>query len=282
MQRPPLGSHVSVAGGVERAFERGAALDCETVQIFVKNASRWQAKPLEPQRIETFRAARRESTIGVVAAHAAYLINLAAGDPQILADSRRALGDELDRCVQLGVDYLVVHPGAHVGGGEQRGLATIVASLHKVRGATQRTRGTRLLLENTAGQGTVLGYQLEQLAQVLDACPGLPLGVCIDTCHAFAAGYAIHEADGYEAFWQEVDSRIGIDRVGCLHLNDSQKPFASCRDRHANIGQGEIGIDLFRRLVHDPRLQKLPMILETPYGEDGNGHHRDLELLRSL
>jgi len=256
-------------------------LGCETIQIFVKNNNQWNGKPLVDEEVEAFRNARQASPIGPVVAHASYLINLAALNPETLEKSRVSLTDELDRCDRLGLDGLVLHPGAHVGAGETAGIDLVARSLDAV---LSKTRGsTPVLLENTAGQGTVLGHDLAQLAEIIERCEhSSRLGVCLDTCHAFAAGYAVHEPDGYDSFWEEVEATVGLAAVRCLHLNDSLKPLASRRDRHANAGSGEMGEEVFRRLMNDPALARVPMILETPRGEDGEGHRRDLDLLRRL
>jgi len=252
------------------------------MQIFVKNANRWQAKPLADAEIEKFRKERIEHGIDRVVAHASYLINLSATDPANLAKSIAALGDELDRCHALGVDGLVVHPGAHLGEGPEVGVAKVAESIDLVF-AERPDCSTRLLLENTAGQGTVLGSTLEELAAMISQSKNRErIGVCLDTCHAFAAGYPIHTEEGYAEFWQLVDEKLPAGQPECLHLNDSAKPFDSHRDRHASLGDGEIGLDLFERLVNDPRLADTPMILETPLGDDGLGHQRDLEILRGF
>ena len=228
-----------------------------------------------------FLRSRAESCVGRLVAHGSYLVNLAAIDPLVLARSRAALADELDRCERLGVEALVLHPGAHLGAGEEAGIALAAESIDAALGASPGR--TRLLLENTAGQGTTLGHRLEHLAAIRArvAAPER-VGVCLDTCHAFAAGYAVHEPAGYEAFWAEVETVLGLAVVGCLHLNDSVKPFGSRRDRHAHIGDGEIGLGLFERLLTDPRLREVPMIVETEPGEGLEGHRRDLETLRGL
>ena len=278
----PLGAHVSIAGGVSRALPRGSELDCDVLQIFVKNASQWRAKPLARDEIERFRTAHQESEIGSIVAHASYLINLATTDPDKLEKSRSAVIDELQRCDQLGVSGLVVHPGAHLGAGLDAGLEKIATSLRSIFDAYPDLRA-RVLLENTAGQGTLVGFELDHLARIIDKtdCEDR-IGVCIDTCHAFAAGYAIHLSSGYERLVSEIDSLFDPREPSCFHLNDSRYPLESHRDRHANIGRGEIGIEAFARLLHDPRFAEVPMILETPIGDDGEGHRRDLETLRSL
>lgn len=290
---PPLGAHVSVAGGVAHAIPRGEELGCEAIQIFVKNANRWQEKPLAAVDVEAFRTARAASPIGPVMAHASYLINLAATDRTVAARSHRALVDELTRCQALGVDGLVLHPGAHTGAGDARGIERCAARLDRALAAVRpageggdggiSVTGTRILLENTAGQGTCLGHRLEQIAAIRArlAAPER-VAVCIDTCHAFAAGYPLHEAAGYDEFFAEFAAVVGLEQLALIHLNDSLRPFGSRRDRHAHIGEGAIGIALFARLLRDRRLARVPMVLETEPGPDREGHRRDLELLRSL
>jgi len=279
---PPLGAHVSAAGGLVRAIERGVALGCDALQVFVKNASQWRAKPVAGEEAEAFRAAHAASPIGALVAHAAYLINLAAPDPEILAKSRAALGDELERCARFGVPALVVHPGAHLGRGEEAGLAAVAESLDAVYGGLGDCP-TRTLLELTAGQGSVLGRRLGDL-ETIRARSGVRdrLGVCLDTCHAFAAGYALDQAAGYEDFLAEAAATVGLAAVECVHLNDSVGERGSRKDRHANLGEGRIGLGLFERLLADARLARVPMILETPIGEDEQGHARDLATLRRL
>jgi len=280
--RPLLGAHVSVAGGPARALERARAIGCDALQIFVKSPSQWRAKPLPAAEEESFRSAWSAAGRPPLLAHAAYLINLAATDAAILARSRAALAEEARRCARLGVPALVVHPGAHLGAGEAAGLAAIVASLD----AVERDLGdcpTRILLELTAGQGSVLGARLEQLAAIRRGAASRDrLAVCLDTCHAFAAGYEVGTAAGVEAFLEEVERTVGLARVEAVHLNDSAGELGSRRDRHASIGAGRIGLAGFRRLLAEPRLAGVPMVLETPMGDDGLGHARDLARLREL
>ena len=279
---PPLGAHVSVAGGMPSAIERAADLGCTAIQVFVKNANQWQGRELGDDEIAAFRAAHAASAVGPLIAHASYLINLCATDPALLARSRQALADELARCARLGVGGLVVHPGAHLGAGDAAGMALAAASLDAVLAALPRAP-VRVLLENTAGQGSCLGHRLAHLAGIRSrvAAPQR-VGVCIDTCHAFAAGYPIHEPAGYEDFLAEVEALLGLPAVGAFHLNDSLRPFASRRDRHAHIGEGEIGLDAFARFLHDPRLGKVPMVVETEPGDGMAGHRQDLATLRRL
>ena len=280
-----LGAHVSVAGGLPRAFERGRPLGCTAMQVFVKNASRWQGKVLEEDEVAAFRAARAlwidQWNGAPLVAHAAYLINLAAGDPVVRARSRAGLADELERCARLGVDRLVVHPGAHGGVGPAKGIRRVAASLDAV--LKERLRGgPRVLLESTAGQGTCLGWRLEQLEAII-AASRYPedLAVCLDTCHLHAAGYAVDTPEGIDAVLAEACARFGRERLACVHVNDSKYPRGARRDRHANLGEGTIGRDAFAHLLRAPELAQVPLIVETP-DDDEQGHARDLALLREL
>jgi deoxyribonuclease-4 len=274
-----IGAHVSVAGGVSRAFERARGLGCEAMQIFVKNASQWRGKPLADEEVMRFVALRREAGAPPIVAHGSYLINLASNDCATRERSKGALLDELRRCHRLEVDGLVLHPGAHLGAGEEIGLRRFVAALDQTLSRHSHP-GPRVLIENTAGQGSLLGHRLEHLATILERS-ALParLGLCIDTCHAFAAGYAIHREEGWEDLVRRLDALCGWESVRCMHLNDSVCELGSRRDRHANLGRGRIGSRLFSRLAADPRLGGLPLIVETP-SPDGKGHARDLGLLR--
>lgn len=265
-----------------RAVARATDGGYEALQLFVKSPQQWRARPLARGEAGAFRDALRLSPVGRAVAHGTYLVNLAAIDPETLRRSRSTLGIELGKCQTLGIPDLVIHPGAHLGRGVEAGIAAVAVSLGRVL-TQRRGRATRLLLENTAGQGTVLGSRLEDLAEIR-RLSGQPerIGFCIDTCHAFAAGYRLDRAAGWQEFVDEMDHHLGLADIGCLHLNDSQHAAGSHRDRHANIGKGHIGRAAFQRLLHDPRLDGLPMILETPLGDDGQGHRRDLALLRRL
>jgi deoxyribonuclease-4 len=277
-----LGAHVSASGGMPRAIERAVEAGYDALQLFVKSPQQWRARPLARGEAGAFRAAFEHGPVARTLAHGTYLVNLAATDPVTLKRSRQTLGVELARCQTLGVADLVVHPGAHLERGVDEGIAAVAASLAKVL-AQRRGRATRLLLENTAGQGTVLGFRLEQLAEIRRLSGHAKrIGFCIDTCHAFAAGYRLDRAAGWEKFVTELDRHLGLANIGCLHLNDSRHEAGSRRDRHANIGQGQIGRAAFKRLLRDPRLEGVPMILETPMGDDGLGHQRDFALLRRL
>jgi len=280
---PRLGAHMSVAGGVDRAFPRARRVGCEAMQIFTKNANQWRARPLPPEEVASFRAAAREGGVRPLLAHDSYLINPGSPSAALLRRSRAALEEELRRAEALGLDYLVIHPGAAVGAPEDDCLKRIAESLDEVQA---RTPGfaVRILLENTAGQGSTVGHRLDHLARIIEAVDAPErLGVCIDTCHLFAAGYDFRDARGYARTVKEIAAVVGLDRVKAFHLNDCKKPLGCRVDRHENIGKGFIGREAFRLLVSDRRFRATPMILETPKGEDGYSMDmRNLALLRRL
>lgn len=280
-----LGAHVSTSGGVANAFANAADVQCDALQIFVKNANRWAAKPLTVAERKQYRAAEAAYGNPPVIAHASYLINLSATNPETLRKSRVALQDELERCAELGVKGLVVHPGAHLGEGVEAGLEAVARSLDLVLAELAQQNpdnAVPILLENTAGQGTTLGRRLGELGRII-ALSGhtTRLGVCLDTCHAFAGGYALQTEVGLAEFLGDAEAQIGLARIGCFHLNDSRYPLGARRDRHANLGKGEIGLETFVRLAADARFAEVPMLLETPVGDDGEGHARDLVNLRA-
>lgn len=279
-----LGAHMSVAGGLEKAIERGVGAGCTAVQLFTKNANQWRAKPLTDEVIARFREGLAASPIGPtrVVAHDSYLINLGSPDPEKWRQSVDAFIDELRRCDQLGIPYLVTHPGAHMGTGEEAGLQRVADGLRHALDATAPSR-TMALLETTAGQGSGLGYRFAHLGRLLELVPEPDrLGVCFDTCHAFVAGYDLTTPEGYAATWEEFAREIGYDRLKVLHLNDAKKPRGSRVDRHEHPGQGQIGREGFRLLMNDARLRGRPMLLETPKGEDCAEDRANLAFLRSL
>ncbi|MDX1644634.1 MAG: deoxyribonuclease IV [Thermoanaerobaculia bacterium] len=282
MKEPLLGAHVSSAGGMPRAVDRAVDLGVSSCQIFVKSPSQWRGRRFSAEEVARFRRQRGRAGLLRVVAHGTYLLNLAATDPANRERSVATLADEIERSTALGLDGLVIHPGAHLGSGEPAGLARIARALERV--LEQRPDDTPpILLENTAGQGTVLGYRIQQLGTIVELCPhGERLHLCLDTCHAFAAGYAIDEAGGLDELLGEIDQHLGLGRLAVIHLNDSRHRRGSRRDRHANLGAGRIGLDAFERLLFEPRLAGVPMILETPLGKDGDGHRRDLETLRAM
>ncbi len=286
MSRPLLGAHVSVAGGFTEGIRRGTELGCTAIQIFVKSPNQWKAKAIAEGDATAFRTAHGASTIGPLAAHAAYLINLAAPVPEILDKSRAALADELGRCDALGVPGLVVHPGAHLTRSADEGLTAIVESLDAIlaaRDAVPVAGRAKILVELTAGQGSVLGRSLDELRTIRDRTQrGAEIGFCLDTCHAYAGGYDIASAAGWSDFLAAIERTIGFESIGCVHLNDSVHELGSKKDRHANIGDGKIGAEPFRWFLGEKKLAKVPMVLETPLGDDELGHARDLATLAQL
>ena len=282
MSRLRLGAHVSTAGGLALAFPRGSAIGCDALQIFVKSPNQWRAKPIAEEESTAFRAARDGAGGWPVVAHAAYLINLAALDPELLAKSRAGLADELARGLAIGLDGVVVHPGAHVGRGIDAALTAVAESIDALL-AGFPAGGPKLLLELTAGQGTVVGHTLEQLAAIRDRSHSAEkVAFCLDTCHAFASGYELSTGAAVEDFLAQVDRVIGFPLVACIHLNDSTGERGSKKDRHANFGKGRIGLEGIRRLLVEPRLAGVPGVLETPLGDDERGHADDLVTLRRL
>ncbi len=263
-----LGSHVSISGGLHKAFPIAQEIGCTAMQIFTKNSNQWNAKPLQANEIDLFKSAWNASGIACVVAHDSYLINLGTPDEALLEKSRHAMLIEVQRCEQLGIPFLVMHPGSHVGSGEDAGLRRVAESFDEIHRQTEGVR-TQILVETTAGQGTNLGYRFEQIARIFDQVRAPErLGVCFDTCHAFAAGYEIRTEAGYRETMAEFDRLIGLHRLKTIHLNDSLKPLGSRVDRHDAIGNGQIGIDGFRWIMNDPRLADVPKILETPKGDD--------------
>lgn len=279
----PFGAHMSISGGVAKAFARGAQVGCEAMQIFTKSDRQWAAKPLLPEDIAAFKAEQASSGIGPVVVHDSYLINLAAPADELWEKSIAAFAHELERCAALGVPYIVTHPGAHTGSGEEAGLVREAAALSRIF-ADGVGGDTMVLLETTAGQGSCLGNRFEHLARLFELLPEhhARLGVCVDTCHIFAAGYDIRTPETYAATFAELDRIVGLAQVRCFHLNDSQKELGSRVDRHSHIGQGCIGVEAFRLLVNDPRFRAVPMIIETPKGEAMLEDIENLSLLRSL
>jgi deoxyribonuclease IV len=262
---PMLGAHLSIAGGLALAVDRARATGCEALQIFTKSVGQWRARPLDELDVARFRRAVKGSGLGAAVAHASYLINLAASSPTLWRQSVDALSIEYERACRLGLDALVLHPGS---GPAAEGLPRVAAALGEVLAGRPRGR-TSIVLEHTAGQGTNLGHRFEHLADVLDRVRWTRrIGVCLDTCHLWAAGYDLASPQGYARTLRELETLIGLERVAVVHLNDSRKPFGSRVDRHAHIGEGTIGLSAFARVLNDPRLARVPMLLETPKSPD--------------
>jgi deoxyribonuclease-4 len=280
---------MSVAGGLAFAVARARVHNCETLQIFTKNASQWRARPLQVDEILAFRGAIEQSDVHPVVAHASYLINIATVNPGLRAQSVAALEDEVDRAEALGLLGVVLHPGARLTTPVDEAIGLIGDALRTVLGS--RPNGnTMILLEHTAGQGTTLGSTFEEIASMLDVARGAPrIGVCLDTCHLLASGYDLCSQEGYDATFTRFQELVGLDRLKVFHLNDSKKPCGSHIDRHEHIGKGCIGTEPFRWLLNDTRFADLPMILETEKTARGKGlveidplDEMNLRTLRSL
>jgi deoxyribonuclease-4 len=276
-----LGAHESVSGGLHLAFARIRMAGGECLQLFTRNQRQWQASELTATEKALFRAAHEESGGMIVASHASYLVNLASGKEELRQKSVRNLVLELGRCVQLEIPYVVLHPGSHGGDGVEAGLMRCVGGLDLVLGESDGR--VQILIETTAGQGTGLGSSFAELAYILENSqyPEL-LGVCIDTCHIFAAGYELRTSAGYGATMAALQQTVGLEKVRFFHLNDSKAGLGGRVDRHEHIGGGAIGLDGFRNLLRDRRFANLPMVLETPKSEDLDEDRVNLQTLRSL
>jgi deoxyribonuclease-4 len=277
-----LGAHMSIAGGVFNAPVRGKSIGCDTIQIFVKNANQWVGKVITDGEVKQFRQAKEETGIDPIFSHNSYLINLASPDDALYRKSLDAMLDELERSEKLGLPFLVMHPGAHVGSGEEAGLRRIASGINEL---FQRTKGykVKIALETTAGMKSNLGYKFEHLAALIQAIKDRKrVCVCYDTCHTFAAGYDLRTKKAYDATFKEFDKVVGLDRLCAFHLNDSVKELGSNMDRHAHIGQGHIGESGFRLLMNDDRFAEIPMVLETPKGPDMAEDVMNLSVLRAF
>ena len=275
-----LGAHVSVAGGITNALENASRVGCDSFQIFTKNQNQWREKEISAPESEKFRDLRKSGPYRTsqLAAHDSYLINLCSPEQEKLQRSRIAFIKEIERCRSIDLDFLIFHPGSHLEKGEEWGLDRIAESLSKAISATEGCT-VRLLIETTAGQGTNLGYRFEHLAHLLQTVNRSDrMGVCLDTCHIFAAGYDIRTQTGYENMFREFDQVVGLENLFAFHLNDSKKELGSRVDRHERIGQGELGPAPFQYLCRDKRFKKIPGYLEVPGGDEG--YSSDLDQLR--
>ncbi|HXE53373.1 MAG TPA: deoxyribonuclease IV [Tepidisphaeraceae bacterium] len=279
-----FGSHLSICGGLHNALLEAENLGCETVQIFTKNQQQWRCSPLTQEAISEWQSHCKRLKFKRTVSHDSYLINLASPDPALRRKSIDLFVEELTRCVLLKVPYLVTHPGAHMGEGEEAGLGRVAEALDEVNSIVPAD-GVLTCLEITAGQGSSLGYKLEHLAEIIDQVKAPErLGVCLDTAHLFAAGYD-YRGQKYAAFRKQIQKTVGLSRVKVLHLNDSKKDLGSRVDRHEHIGMGKIGLEGFRPFVRDEAFAKIPKILETEKGKDPQGRSWDavnLQVLRSL
>ncbi len=280
-----FGSHLSIAGGMHLALEKANSLGMGCVQVFTKNQRQWAAPPMRDEDVQRWHEARAVTGIEVVVSHDSYLINLASPKPELRGKSVDLFEEEVRRCDVLKIPFLVTHPGAHVGEGEEAGLGRVVEALDEVH-ARLGDSLTITCLESTAGQGTSLGHRLEHLAWIIEhvAAPAR-LGVCLDTAHLLAAGYDLTSAQGMRATLREVDAVIGLDRVRVVHINDSKVERGSRVDRHAHLGRGYVSLDAFGVLVNHPALKRVPKILETPKEDTEDGTPWDtinLNILRAL
>jgi deoxyribonuclease-4 len=281
---------MSIGGGLHRAVERAEQVEATALQVFVKSSRQWSAKPLARSEVAAFReGTEARGLTRYTLAHGTYLINLASPDDGLWRKSLEAFRLEVDRCARLGIPYLVVHPGAHVGAGERAGMTRVARALRHVLRGRKTASGApaddkvRVLLENTAGQGTNLGHRFEQLAWMIERSGAEDrLGVCFDTCHALAAGYDIRTARSFRETFSEFDRTVGCERLKAFHLNDSKFGPGSRRDRHEHIGKGLVGLEAFRLILNDRTFRRLPMVLETPKGEDLAEDRENLSVLRSL
>lgn len=274
-----LGAHRPATGGVHNAILDGYAIGCTAVQVFTSSPQMWRSKPVTDEMVASFRAALEKTGITSVVSHDSYLINLCAPDEAKRKQSIEGMKGEIERCARYGIDRVVSHMGSHVGEGEEKGLEGIAESIRQVLDETPDT--VTVLMETTAGQGSSLMHRFEHHAVILDRLQGHPrLGVCLDTCHIFAAGYDIRTPETFTQTFAEFERIIGFDRLRAVHCNDSKKGLGSRVDRHDHLGQGEIGEEAFRLLVTDERFAQIPILLETAI--EDHGHERDLALLRSF
>ena len=279
-RRPRIGFHAPIAGGLQNALLKARALGCDTVQIFSRNPRGWAARPLDVEEVETFKRVRAETGIDPVVVHANYLINLAAADEVIREKSVRAFREEVERAITLGADYLVVHPGSARGACESDGIRTCAESLRAACDGLD-FGAFRVLLENTAGQGACIGHRFEHLREITEACPDLNLGVCLDTAHAFTAGYDLRDEDGFNATLDALERNVGYANVRAVHFNDSRADYNSRVDRHWHVGLGHIGAQALARVARAPGLAHAAFLLETPQDELGDDA-RNLAALRSF
>jgi deoxyribonuclease IV len=281
---PRLGLHTGIAGGIHRSIEQAKTKGCQTWQIFSRNPRGWTARPLAETEIELFRAERVAAGLDPCVVHSCYLINMAAPDEEVRAKSIAAFRDEIERSLAIGADYLVIHPGSARGASTAEAIATCANSFHAAAAGLERAMsdgGLRILIENTAGQGEQIGRTFGQVREILDLCPDLPMGMCLDTAHSFAAGYDWRDELAAAEAFDELDRTVGFDNVCVVHFNDSKATFQSRVDRHWHIGAGEIGAAGLARVLNHPRLADCSFILETPQDEPGDDL-RNLTAARAL
>jgi len=278
-----LGAHMSIAGGVSCALERAASVHSNTVQVFTKNNRQWQGPPISQSDVERWREQMPLQQIGDAVSHASYLINLASPNDSLWQRSLAAHQDEIQRAHAYGIPYVVMHPGSHVGSGAEVGIARIAAALNRSHAATPECAATMTLLELMAGQGATIGATISELRRIIDQVDDRSrIGICVDTCHAFAAGYDLRTSSGYEAMLEELDRELGLAVLKCWHLNDSKGALGSHLDRHVHIGEGAIGLEAFRLVINDLRWDGIPMLLETPKEDDLKEDLMNLQRLCAL
>jgi deoxyribonuclease-4 len=277
---PRIGFHAPIKDGLHESLIIAKETGCDAVQIFSRNPRGWMAKPLTKDSIDLFKKTKRLTRLFPILIHANYLINLAAADEMLLAKSIASFREEVERAILLGVDYLVLHPGSARGSCEADGIKTCARSLQIATKGLKLGR-VRILLENTAGQGECIGHRFEHLRAIMDLCPTLHLGVCIDTAHSFTAGYDIREPDGLDVTIEIIRRTVGLRNVRAVHFNDSRAPYNSRVDRHWHIGEGHIGREALRRFAQHPKLAHAAFILETPY-DDPRADLKNLQTLRSF
>ena len=277
-----LGAHVSIAGGIHNAVDRGVNSGCSVIQLFTQNANQWKGKAITDEDAALFKEKFTASGLADVVSHDIYLINLAAAPGDNQDNSIMAFKQEMERCARLGIGKIVMHPGAHNGDGEEVGIRRVCEAFDLLFSLVPQFTG-KVLLENTAGQGTYLGYKFAHLKAIIEGSsfPGR-FGVCLDTCHAFAAGYQIAEKDGYQRTFDEFESEIGLSSLMAFHLNDSKKGLGCRVDRHEHIGAGALGLEPFRFIMNDPHFSLVPKFIETPKGDDYEMDAENLKILRSL
>ena len=274
-----IGAHISTKGGLHTVFERASMINASAIALFAKNSNQWKGKTMTDDDVALFAKLR---TVKPIFTHASYLINLATTNAEFHRKSIEALADELDRAERLGIHAVVLHPGAHLGAGVDKGVDQIARSLDQVHALLPEHKVVTLL-ETAAGQGSCLGCTFEELGRIIALVDEKKrVGICVDTCHIFAAGYDIRSKDGWERAVDEIEEHVGVAKVGAFHLNDSKKPLGSRVDRHENIGEGEIGVEAFRHVVSDARFRRIPKLLETPKKIEHESDRKNLQKLRSL
>ena len=275
-----IGAHTSAQGGAHNALYEGQRIGATTIQLFTSNQKTWKGKVISDEEADLWQEALKKTGIKKVMSHDSYLINLGSPKKEIITKSRKAFIEELERCHKLDIAFLNFHPGSATGSTEEECLDTIVKSIREIEGLCAKGE-TRLLLESTAGQGTNVGYCFEHLGYLVDRLKDhVPIGVCIDTCHIFAAGYDVRTKEAWEETLKEFSKQVGLKHLYAIHVNDSMKPFESRKDRHANLGKGEIGIKGFKAMMQHPKLREIPKYLETPVGPEG--WQDEIQLLRKF